>query len=72
MIVKVPGLRGARMQALLSQAELAERAGITQAALSRLETARASARLSTVRKLARALRVPPSALLSDTSQEESE
>jgi transcriptional regulator with XRE-family HTH domain len=47
----------------LSQRALAERAGISREYLARLETARQDPTLSTLEKLARALRVKLSALL---------
>ena len=53
-------LRDARA---LTQEELAEKAGITVAALSRIERNNAEPRPTTRRKLARALGVEPSDLL---------
>jgi len=41
----------------LTQRELAERAGLTQATLSKLESGRQLARPTTLRKLARALKI---------------
>ncbi|GAA4627033.1 hypothetical protein GCM10023196_037670 [Actinoallomurus vinaceus] len=48
-------LRSRRLVRGLEQTELAQRAGCTQAAVSRLERGNRSARLSTLRKLAVAL-----------------
>jgi transcriptional regulator with XRE-family HTH domain len=56
--VKVPGLGRIRRWRLLTQAELAERAGVSVTTLSRLEHG-AEANARTVRKLARALDVSP-------------
>ncbi len=55
-------LRELREHEALTQRELAERAGVTINAISRIEQNKASARLSTVRKLAGALGVHPSEL----------
>jgi transcriptional regulator with XRE-family HTH domain len=68
----LPNLRSIRLQRLLTQADLAELAGMTTASISRLETGRSSARISTVRKLAAALNVSAEALSSsnDTNSQE--
>ncbi len=55
--VHTPYLRRIRERALLSQDELATRAGVNAATISRIETGRHTALLSTVRKLAAALEV---------------
>ncbi len=60
--MKVPGLRQIRLQRFLTQAELAQKAGITEAQISRLESGLHLARISTVRKLAAALNVEPSVI----------
>lgn len=58
-------LKGLREQAFLSQRELAEKAGLTQKTICRLETISALAvRGSTLRQLAEALGVEPNELLS--------
>jgi transcriptional regulator with XRE-family HTH domain len=57
---KMKRLRDARA---LTQEELAEKAGITVAAVSRIERNNAEPRPTTRRKLARALGVDPSELL---------
>jgi predicted transcriptional regulator len=54
-----PRLRYLRAVALLTQRELAERAGLRQATIARLETGNVDARPSTIRKLADALGVDP-------------
>jgi transcriptional regulator with XRE-family HTH domain len=57
---RIKHLRDARA---LTQDELAEKAGVTVAALSRIERNNAEPRPSTRRKLAKALGVDPSELL---------
>jgi transcriptional regulator with XRE-family HTH domain len=56
-----PGLRRQRDQAVLTQRELSEDAGVRRATVSRLENG-GSARPSTIRKLANALRCSTHAL----------
>jgi len=56
-----PGLRRLRDQAVLTQQELAEDAGVRRATISRLENG-GSARPTTIRRLANALRCTPAAL----------
>ncbi len=65
--VELPGLRAVRMRRLLTQTELAVRAGLTTASVSRIETGTTKARLSTVRKLAEALDVDRDDLLASTA-----
>ena len=59
----IPGLKRCRERALLTQADLAERSGLSEVTINRLERGRNEARISTVRKLAAALDVAPSELL---------
>ena len=59
----LPSLRRVRLGRLLSQADLAERAHVTEATLSRIENG-LPARLSTIRKLSEALGVEPTELLA--------
>jgi transcriptional regulator with XRE-family HTH domain len=59
----LPGLKQARERNLTTQRELAERSGIAQATIARLETQRHSAQFRTVRKLAEALGVEPQQLM---------
>lgn len=61
---KLPSLRAYRERAMLSQDELAQRAGIARHNVSRLENGQA-AQYATVRKLAEALGVEPHALVGD-------
>jgi transcriptional regulator with XRE-family HTH domain len=49
------GLREAREKALLTQAELATKSGVTVSTISRIENGLQAARISTIRKLAEAV-----------------
>ena len=66
------GLRACRLAAGISQRELAEKIGGTQAGVRQLERQRRGAYVSTLRKLCEALEVGPDDLLcdSDASQKE--
>ncbi len=57
-------LREGRQRRLLTQAELAKRAGTTEATVNRLENGMQTARISTIRKLAEALEVPAEELIT--------
>lgn len=59
---QAPNLRRLREEAFLSQQELADRSGISKAAIHRIETGQ-PARLSTLRRLAGALGVAPASLV---------
>ncbi len=59
----LPGLRRAREAALLTQAELAKRAGVQRVTVNRLETGLTAARFRTVRRLAEALGLDPRELM---------
>lgn len=61
-----PGLLDHRLAAALSQEDLALRARVSRATVARAEQGK-PIRLSSVRKLARALKVPPAALTSQVS-----
>ncbi len=61
--MELPGLREVRIRRLLTQAQLAMRAGMTPASISRIETGKSKARISTVRRLTDALGVDPRDLL---------
>jgi len=61
--MRLPGLRRCRERALLTQADLAERSGVAEVTINRLENDRHQARISTVRKLADALRIEASELM---------
>ena len=56
-------LREARLRRMLTQQELAERAGTTEATVNRLENGLQRPRISTVRKLASVLGVAPEELI---------
>jgi transcriptional regulator with XRE-family HTH domain len=61
--MKLPQLRAVRNRRALTQADLAERAGVGRVTIARIETGAAGAHPSTVRKLAAALGVEPSTLM---------
>ena len=61
-------LRELRKLAFLSQRELAEKAGLTQASIARLESGKHFARPSTSRRLATALGVDPRELVATRSE----
>jgi len=59
-VVKIGAqLREAREQALLTQEELAARAGVQPFTISRIETDKVEPRFSTIRKVAKALDMDP-------------
>lgn len=58
-------LRQLRLLQALSQIDLAQRAAVSEAAIIRIERGTHTARPSTLRKLARALGVPPTQLTAD-------
>ena len=60
----LPRLKALRLQRMLSQRELAERAGVAHATIVRLE-AGAEAQYGTARKLAQALGVEPRELAEE-------
>jgi transcriptional regulator with XRE-family HTH domain len=62
-------LRSVRERLFVTQEELAERTGISRATISRIETGQQRPRISTVRKLAAALNVPPEMLIDWTGEE---
>ena len=57
-------LRQVRERLFVTQAELAERTGIAEATISRIENGLQRPRISTVRRLAEALGVSPEALIA--------
>jgi len=61
-------LRRIRERKLITQAELAEKSGITISTLSRLENGLQQARISTVRKLALALGVNADEILGEPDE----
>jgi len=61
-VIEVPGLRRRRLLAALTQAQLAERAGLKRLTITRLESG-SKAQATTVRKLADALGCSPAELV---------
>jgi transcriptional regulator with XRE-family HTH domain len=57
-----------RERRLLTQAELAQRAGISQSTLSQIESGRVSPHIGTLRKIARALEIEPQELTYPKAQ----
>lgn len=65
-VVKIgDNLKRFRQREALTQAELAEKAGIAEVTLSRIERNVADPHMSTIRKLARELNVHPRELVGD-------
>jgi transcriptional regulator with XRE-family HTH domain len=62
---RLSALRRLRESRVLSQAELAERAGVARATVVSLETGRAGAQYATIRKLAKALGIEPNELTTE-------
>jgi transcriptional regulator with XRE-family HTH domain len=60
----LPRLRAVRIARALSQAELAERSGVSRVAITRLERGDVDARFATIRKLADALGCRPQDLMA--------
>jgi transcriptional regulator with XRE-family HTH domain len=60
-------LREVRLRKVLTQEELAQRSGVAEATISRIESGQQEARISTIRKLAAALGVEPSELIVQES-----
>jgi transcriptional regulator with XRE-family HTH domain len=63
LLFAVPRLRRYRIEQRLTQAELARKAGLTRTSIVRLEAPTGSARIETIRKLARALGVTEDELM---------
>jgi transcriptional regulator with XRE-family HTH domain len=58
-------LKATRTRRLLTQDELAERAGVSQSTIANIERDNAEPQFRTIRKLAKALEVDPTELLGD-------
>jgi transcriptional regulator with XRE-family HTH domain len=58
-------LRQARTRRLLTQDELAEKAGVSQSTIANIERNNAEPQFRTIRKLAKALDVDPTELLGE-------
>jgi transcriptional regulator with XRE-family HTH domain len=67
--MRLTRLREIRQRAFLTQAELGEKAGMSEATINRLESGKHEARISTVRKLAAALGVLPAELVGQEPQD---
>ena len=63
--MKLAQLKEWRERRFLTQADLAEKSGVAETTINRVEKGHHEPRFSTVRKLAEALRVEPSALVGD-------
>jgi transcriptional regulator with XRE-family HTH domain len=61
--VVAESLREYRMRSNMSQKELAQASGLTQATISEIETGRGNPSLEVILRLAEALAIPPSALI---------
>lgn len=57
-------LRTTRLRMMLTQQELAEKSGTTEATVNRIERGLQEPRISTIRELARALDVDPKSLMT--------
>lgn len=66
-MVKLQRLRQVRERKVLTQAQLAERAGISRVALSKIESCASDPYPTTIRKLAAALGVDPEDLMEPVS-----
>ena len=64
----LPTLKRIRESQFLTQADLSMRSGVSRVTIVRLESGDAEARFSTIRKLAKALRVRPAELVSKGDQ----
>jgi transcriptional regulator with XRE-family HTH domain len=58
-------LKEARTRRLLTQDELAEKAGVSQSTIANIERNNAEPQFRTIRKVAKALEVDPTELLAD-------
>jgi transcriptional regulator with XRE-family HTH domain len=58
-------LKALRIRRALTQEDLAQRAGLSKNAVNRLEVDKAEPRMSTLRKLAKALDVDPAELIEE-------
>ena len=67
--MELPGLRARRLAAVLTQEDLARRAGVAEGTVVAAEQGK-TVRISTVRKLAEALGVTPQALLTGEAGQE--
>jgi transcriptional regulator with XRE-family HTH domain len=61
-------LRAWRLRKVITQEELAQRSGVAEATISRIESGIQEARISTIRKLAAALGIDPQELIAQEEQ----
>ena len=65
-VVKIgDNLKEVRTRRLLTQVQLAEKSGVNQVTIARIERNQVDPRFSTMRRLAKALDVDPTALLGE-------
>lgn len=72
VVPALPYLRRARQRAALSQEELARKARVSRVTITRIELGTREPQPSTIRKLARALRLEPIDLMADEDEDEDE
>jgi DNA-binding XRE family transcriptional regulator len=63
-----PGLRNARYEAFLTQEELGAKSGVSRPTIAHLEIGAQRGRISTIRKLARAMEIDPQVLLEEPEE----
>ena len=63
MLPRLRALRTTRERQFLTQADLAKRSGVSRVTINRIEQQLLEPRFSTIRKLARALKVEPAELV---------
>ena len=59
-----------RERAFLTQAELAEKSGVSEGTINRIEAGKHEPRISTIRKLAKALNVSPDELVRSSEDQQ--
>jgi predicted transcriptional regulator len=72
VLPKLRALRKTREGQFLTQADLARRSGVSRVTINRIEQQLLEPRFSTIRKLARALKVEPAALVGPETAEGNE
>jgi predicted transcriptional regulator len=70
MVPKLRALREVRERQFLTQGDLAARSGVSRVSINRIEREILEPRFSTIRKLARALKVEPAELVGAQTAEE--
>jgi predicted transcriptional regulator len=69
VLPKLRALKATRERQFLTQADLAARSGVSRVTINRIEQQLLEPRFSTIRKLARALKVEPAALVGPETAE---